>query len=169
MESRPGGDPAGFRFTPHGAQVWVLKRLQRFNVLVCHRGWGKTTLCVNYLTEQACSTPGGRFAYLGPLYRQVKQAAWDALLVASEAPGVVPWVSELRVDFPNGARIQLFGADNYEALRGMHLDGVVLDEYADMHSAVWTEVIRPAIAVKRGFAIFIGTPRGMNEFYQLYT
>src|SRR3972149_7026169 len=119
------------RFRPHGAQVYVLRRLKRFSLLVCHRGWGKTTLCVNYLTEQATATRDGRYAYLGPLYRQVKQAAW-------------------------------------EALRGMHLDGIVLDEYGDIHPNAWTEVIRPALAAKRGFAVFIGTPKGRNHFYQLY-
>ena len=155
------------RFRPHGAQVYVLRRLKRFSLLVCHRGWGKTTLCVNYLTEQATATRDGRYAYLGPLYRQVKQAAWDALREA--ASGAAEFSeSELVATFPNDARIQLFGADNYQALRGMHLDGIVLDEYGDIHPNAWTEVIRPALAAKRGFAVFIGTPKGRNHFYQLY-
>src|SRR3972149_133537 len=102
----------------------------------------KPTLCVNYWTEQATATVDGRYAYLGPLYRQVKQAAWDALREA--ATGAAEFSeSELVAKFPNEARIQLFGADNYQALRGMHLDGIVLDEY-DIHPNAWTEVIRPA-------------------------
>lgn len=123
---------------------------------------------MNYLTEQATLTPGGRYAYLAPMYRQVKQAAWDALKQASEAPGVEFSESELRVSFRNGARIQLFGADNYDALRGMHLNGVVLDEYALMLPQAWSEVIRPALAIKQGFAIFIGTPKGRNHFHEMY-
>jgi len=122
---------------------------------------------VNYLTEHATATADGRYAYLGPLYRQVKQAAWDGLREA--ATGAAEFSeSELVAKFPNEARIQLFGADNYQALRGMHLDGIVLDEYGDIHPNAWTEVIRPALAAKRGFAVFIGTPKGRNHFYQLY-
>lgn len=168
MGSVSPADSAPVRFKPHGAQLWVLQNLRRFCVLVCHRGWGKTTLCVNLLTQRASLTPNGRFAYVAPLYRQVKQAAWDALKYASHAPGVGTNESELVVQLPNEARVQLFGADNYDALRGMHLDGVVLDEYAQMNPAAWTEVIRPALAIKQGFAIFIGTPKGRNHFYELY-
>lgn len=118
--------------------------------------------------QRAAERAEGRYAYLGPLYRQVKQAAWDALKTACEAPGVEFSESELQVRLPNGARVQLFGADNYQALRGMHLDGIVLDEYADINPDAWTEVIRPAIAAREGFAVFIGTPRGRNHFYRLY-
>jgi hypothetical protein len=121
---------------------------------------------VNYLFKQATEHADGRYAYLGPLYRQVKQAAWDGLKVA--AAGSEPSESELSMKLPNGAKIQLFGADNYQALRGMHLDGIVLDEYGDMNPAAWTEVIRPALSIKRGFAVFIGTPKGRNHFYRLY-
>ena len=123
---------------------------------------------MNYLVKRAIEKPNGRYAYLGPLYRQVKQAAWDALKSACDTPAVTFSESELQARFPNGARVQLFGADNYHALRGMHLDGIVLDEYADINPDAWTEVIRPAIAVREGFAVFIGTPRGRNHFYRLY-
>lgn len=123
---------------------------------------------MNYLVKAALEHPDARYAYLGPLYRQVKQAAWDALKTAAVAPSVEFSESELQARFPNGARIQLFGADNFQALRGMHLEGIVLDEFADMNPDAWTEVIRPALAVKRGFAIFIGTPKGRGHFYRLY-
>lgn len=123
---------------------------------------------MNVLTKHATETPDGRYAYLGPLYRQVKQAAWDALKLSAEAPTVTINETDLVVRFPNKARVQLFGADNYQALRGMHLDGIVLDEYADINPAAWTEVIRPALARKQGFATFIGTPKGRNHFYRLY-
>jgi hypothetical protein len=118
--------------------------------------------------QAACETPAGRFAYLAPLYTQVKKTAWDAMKHASRAARVQPNEAELRVDYPNGARIQLFGADNYDALRGMHLDGIVLDEYAQIHPDAWDAVIRPALAIKQGFAIFIGTPQGPNHFFDLY-
>ena len=76
---------------------------------------------------------------------------------------------ELSVDFPNGARIRLFGADNPDAMRGLYFDGVILDEVADMKPEVWGAIIRPALSDRNGWACFIGTPKGMNLFYELYT
>jgi hypothetical protein len=64
--------------------------------------------------------------------------------------------------------IRLYGADNPDSLRGPYLDGVVLDEFADMKPEVWHEVVRPMLADRRGWATFIGTPKGKNEFYKLY-
>ena len=76
--------------------------------------------------------------------------------------------SELRADFPNGARVQLFGADNPDALRGIGLWGVIFDEYSQQPSSIFTEVIRPALADHKGYAVWLGTPKGMNDFYRLY-
>ena len=76
--------------------------------------------------------------------------------------------AELRTDFGNGHRITLFGADNPDALRGLYLDGVVFDEYAQMRPRIWSEVVRPALADRHGWATFIGTPMGHNHFYDLY-
>jgi hypothetical protein len=74
-----------------------------------------------------------------------------------------PNESELRVDLVNGSMIRLYGADNPDALRGPYLDGVVLDEFADMKPEVWHEVVRPMLADRRGWATFIGTPKGTSE------
>lgn len=117
-----------------------------------------------------CSKPNPRFAYLAPLYVQAKDVAWSYLkMYAAQVPGAEFNESELRVDFPhNGARIRLYGADNYDRLRGLYLDGIVLDEYADMDPRAWPEVIRPALADRKGWAIFIGTPKGRNAFYEVY-
>jgi phage terminase large subunit len=76
--------------------------------------------------------------------------------------------SELRVDYANGGQVRLYGADNPDALRGIYLDGVVLDEYADMDPRVWSEIIRPALADRAGWAVFIGTPKGRNAFFELW-
>ncbi len=76
--------------------------------------------------------------------------------------------SDLKVEFPNGSTVRLFGADNYQTLRGLRFDGVVLDEFADIDPRAWTTVIRPALGDRRGFATFIGTPRGHNHFYDVY-
>jgi hypothetical protein len=76
--------------------------------------------------------------------------------------------SELRVDYINGGQVRLYGADNPDALRGIYLDGIVLDEYADMDPRVWSEIIRPALADRAGWAVFIGTPKGRNAFFELW-
>src|SRR3979411_2110115 len=86
----------------------------------------------------------------------------------SRAIGASVHETELRVDYPNGGQVRLFGADNPDALRGIYLDGVVLDEYADMDPRVWSEVIRPALADRQGWAVFIGTPKGRNGFFDLW-
>jgi len=83
-------------------------------------------------------------------------------------PGATFNETELRVDLPNGSRIRLYGADNPDRLRGIYLDGVILDEYADMRPSLWGEVIRPLLADRKGWAVFIGTPKGHNAFYETY-
>jgi phage terminase large subunit len=128
-------------------------------------------LCVNALIDAAlrCQKPEPRFAYIAPLFGQAKDIAWSYLKAyALTIPGAEAHETELRVDFPNGARVRLYGADNPDRLRGIYLDGVVLDEYADMNPLVWSSVIRPALSDRLGWAIFIGTPKGKNDFWRLY-
>ncbi len=143
----------------------------RFAVLVCHRRFGKTVCAVNALIDAALRfrRSDGRFAYMAPYYGQAKKVAWDYFkLFAHMIPGVKFNESELSISFSNGSLIRLYGADNPDALRGIYLDGVVLDEVADMKPNVWGEVIRPALADRQGWALFIGTPKGINLFYELY-
>jgi len=143
----------------------------RFAVLVCHRRFGKTVCAVNALIDAACrfKRSDGRFAYMAPYYGQAKKVAWDYFKQFSHMiTGVRFNESELSVIFPNGSIIRLYGADNPDALRGIYLDGVVMDEVADMKPNVWGEVIRPALADRQGWALFIGTPKGINLFYELY-
>ena len=110
-----------------------------------------------------------RYAYVAPLRKQAKEVAWDYLKAYTlDIPGAVANEAELRIDLPNQARIQLFGADNYNAMRGQYFDGVILDEYADIDPRTWSEVLRPALSDRLGWAIFIGTPRGKNAFWELY-
>ena len=75
--------------------------------------------------------------------------------------------SELRVDFPNGGRVRLYGADNYHALRGSYFDGIVIDEPSQIAPTVYTEVLRPALSDRNGWAVWIGTPCGKNEFWEI--
>ena len=152
-------------------QADLHRQLQRFNVLVAHRRFGKTVFCINETIDQAlrCSKPNPRYAYIAPLYKQAKSVAWDYLKQYTRPiPGTVFNEAELRADLPNGARIQLFGADNPDALRGIYLDGVVMDEYAQMNARLWPQVVRPALSDRLGWAVFIGTPQGHNAFHELY-
>jgi phage terminase large subunit len=142
----------------------------RWAVAVCHRRFGKTVLAINQLQKRAvtCEQPRGRYAYIAPTYRQGKAIAWDYMKhYAAPIPGIAINESELRIDYPNGAQVRIYGADNPDALRGIYLDGVVLDEYGLMAPNVWGEVIRPLLTDRQGWALFIGTPNGKNEFYEI--
>jgi hypothetical protein len=144
---------------------------KRFGVLVCHRRFGKTVLAINELIKQvvSCTRERPRVAYVAPLYRQAKAVAWDYVKhYCRPIPGVTFNEAELRADLPGGRRLQLFGSDNADTLRGIYLDAVVLDEYALMAPRVWSEVLRPALSDRGGTALFIGTPLGSNHFKELY-
>jgi phage terminase large subunit len=159
-------------YAPRPLQRHVHRNLRRFNVLVCHRRFGKTVLAVNELVHQSllCPLPAPRHAYLAPLRKQAKRVAWDYL---KHYTARLPWrrvvEGELRIDLPGGRCLFLDGADNPDALRGLYLDGVVLDEYGQMPAHAWREVVRPALADRQGTAIFIGTPKGRNAFHDLYS
>jgi hypothetical protein len=115
-----------------------------------------------------CKLEDPRFAYVAPYYAQAKDVAWGYLKrFTAPIPGAESNEAELRVDFPNGGRVRLYGADNYDRMRGIYLDGVVLDEPADMHPAAWPEVIRPRLSDRKGWAAFIGTPKGRNDFFSI--
>jgi phage terminase large subunit len=158
-------------YKPRPLQREIHASLKRWNLLVCHRRFGKTVFAINELIKQAakCDKKMPRYAYVAPYYKQAKQIAWDYLKdFTRPIPGIKINESELRVDFPWGARIQLFGADSPDSMRGLYLDGVVLDEYADMSPRIFSEVIRPALSDREGGAIFIGSAKGGTPFYDLW-
>lgn len=143
----------------------------RFVVLVAHRRFGKTVLAVNHLIKQAatCIRERGSFAYVAPFRNQAKEIAWGYLKhYTAVIPGRAVNEGDLSLMLPNGARIRVFGADNPDALRGLYFDGVVLDEVAQMKPEVWSEIIQPALADRKGWVLFIGTPKGVNLFSELY-
>lgn len=121
------------------------------------------------MIRDAIKIQGAKFAYIAPTYKQAKSVAWDYLKQFSRPiPGIKINESELRIDYPNGSRITLYGADNPDSLRGIALWGVVFDEYSQQPSNIFSEIIRPALADHNGYAIWIGTPKGKNEFWRLY-
>ncbi len=159
----------GFRPRPWQAECY--RQLKRFSVLVVHRRGGKTVLAIMVLIARAVAakSQAPRFAYVGPEKGQAKRVAWDYLKrYASVIPGLKISEVELWVEFPNGARVQLDGADDPDRMRGIYLDGVVLDELADMKPQVWGEIVRPALTDRGGWAIFIGTPKGLNLLSELF-
>jgi hypothetical protein len=147
-------------------------RKQRWACLVVHRRAGKTVSCVMDLIDGAarCKLPEGRFSYLSPTYAQSKDTAWSYLKrFTANIPGIEQRESDLMVVFPNAARVRLYGADNYDRLRGGYNDAIVLDEYGDIDPRAWPEVLRPSLADRNGRATFIGTPKGRNDFHRIYT
>src|SRR5690242_18848988 len=157
-------------YKPRAQSVDYHNRAQRWACKVAHRRFGKTVREINELIKAAatCSKPNPRFAYIAPYYSQAKAIAWDYLKqYARQLCDGKPMESELSVNLLNGSRIRLFGADNPDALRGLYLDGVVLDEYGDMRPSVWGEIIRPLLTDRQGWASFIGTPKGKNHFHAL--
>lgn len=156
-------------YCPRKAFHPLHRRKERWSVVVAHRRAGKTVACINELIKSAVKTTrkDSRYAYIAPYYRQAKDVAWDYLKrFSAPIPGIKINEGELRIDYPNGSRIQLYGADNADALRGLYFDGVVADEFGDWRPSVWQYVVRPALADRQGWAIIIGTPRGHNEFYE---
>lgn len=146
-------------------------RRQRWAVIVAHRRAGKTVACLMDMLDHAlrCKRPDGRYAYIAPFYVQAKSVAWDYLKAfARPVLASPPNESELRVDLINGARISLYGGDNGDRLRGLALDGVILDEFADMAPSLWGQVVRPALADRKGWATIIGTVKGRNQLWQAY-
>ena len=158
-------------YKPRPLQQEIHKDLKRFNVLVCHRRFGKTVLTVNELIKKClqCTLPRPRYYYIAPTYSMAKRIAWDYL---KHYTGVLPKMeyheTELRADLPNGGRIQLLGCERIDTLRGLYMDGVILDEVSQMPPKLWTEIIRPALSDRKGFMIAIGTPAGHNSFFDLY-
>ena len=173
MKKRPSDLVVSIPYHPRAAQQKIHPQLEthRFCVLVTHRQLGKTVCAVNHLLKQALQNarPHPRYFYLAPFLKQAKMIAWDYLKrYFAPLPGVSANEAELCLRLPNGARIWVCGADNPDALRGTYADGVVLDEYAQIKPDVFTEIIRPMLLSREGWAVFMGTPKGQNAFFELF-
>jgi hypothetical protein len=159
-------------YTPRPQFETYHDRTERFAKIVAHRRFGKTVGCINELIKAALTNgrqfPPPRYSYIAPTYAQAKDVAWGYLKYYSQPiPGIDPRESELSVEYPNGARIRLYGADNYDRLRGLYNDGIILDEPAQIDPRAWPEVIRPTLSDYQGWATFIGTPAGRDWFYKI--
>lgn len=137
--------------------------------MVAGRRFGKTVFAINELINNALLFPRTKNWYVAPTYRQAKEIAWKMLFeyLPKEFLSRKNEV-ELSVELVQGSEITLKGADNPESLKGVGLNYAVLDEYGQMKSEVWDEVVRPMLVDSKGKAIFIGTPVGYNHFWTLY-
>lgn len=155
-----------YKPTPIQSKVHLAKA--RFKIIAAGRRSGKTTLAVNELIVSALLHKGS-YWYVAPTYKQAKMIAWKLIkqylprqLISKDNE------TELIFHLVNGSEISLKGADHEDSLRGVGLSGVVLDEYASMKKDVWAEIVRPMLTDTKGWAIFIGTPKGFNHFKELY-
>lgn len=158
-------------YEPREAFTRFHQRENRWAVLICHRRAGKTVAAVNELVIRALYTKkkNARFAYIAPFRQQAKMIAWLYLREATEGIAIEVRESDLSVEFPNGAKITLYGSDNPDAMRGIYNDGVVVDEFADCRPSLWTEVILPTLADRKGWAVLMGTVKGArNQLWQFY-
>ena len=156
--------PTEANLTLRHAQGQVFSSTARFRVLVAGRRFGKSYLSCIELLRGAINKPGETYFYCAPTYRMAKDIAWKLLkqLVPKQ------WLkskneSDLKIELVNGSMIELKGTENAMALRGRSLSGVVLDEAAFMDPGVWFEVLRPALADKQGWALFISTPKAPHH------
>lgn len=151
-----------------------LERTQRWACLVVHRRAGKTYACVQDLLRRALTDrrkgPPRRYAYLAPTREQAKDIAWNYV---REFFGRVPATDfnqqELKATLKDGTTLRLYSGEAYERMRGLYLDGIVIDESADIDALAWPAVIRPTLTDYQGWATFIGTPKGRNQFYRIHT
>lgn len=146
-------------------------RVQRWAALVVHRRGGKTVAAINDLIRAAvtCSSRAPLFAYIAPYRSQAKSVAWSYLKHYAQPITEDVNESELIVRLKyNGAEIRLFGADNPDSIRGLGFDGVLMDEYGDFKPSVFPTVVRPALSDKQGWGVFMGTPKGKNQFWDIH-
>lgn len=152
------------------AQTTVSRDSTRFRVVVAGRRFGKTHLAIRELCYHS-REPNKEVWYVAPSYKMAKNIVWRKLKNRLQD---LNWIqkhneTELTVQLVNGSVIALKGADNYDSLRGVGLDFIVLDEFADIDSAAWYETLRPTLSDKQGRALFIGTPKGIGNWaYEIY-
>lgn len=168
----------GYEPRPIQAFLHQTKRQRqiRFMVAVCHRRFGKTRFALGEIGTDGfqCKHHNPQYAYIAPTYGQAERVAWTYLKeMFKEYPGIEKNEQKLRLTIPRHDKgdkitIWLLGAENPDSIRGIYLDGVVLDEYAQCDPTIWGQVVRPALSDRKGWAIFIGTPKGTNGFYQMY-
>lgn len=140
----------------------------RFKVVAAGRRCGKSRLAAWKLIIRALQAEKCTVFYVAPTQGQARDIMWGLLDELTFPVASSKHVNNMEIKLLNGSRICLKGADRPDTMRGVSLEYLVMDEYADMKKQVWEEILRPALADRKGDALFIGTPKGRNHFYDLY-
>lgn len=162
--------PVVIPYAPRRVFLPFHERNKRWACLVAHRRAGKTVAAVNDIIRAAmfAKSPNPLYAYIAPYRSQAKAVAWDYFKFYAQPVTREINESELTVELVNGAKIRLFGADNADGMRGLGFDGVYMDEYGDFKPSVFGNVVRPAMSDKQAWGVFAGTPKGRNQFFDIY-
>ena len=171
MQLSPADKSWTLPYNPRELMVEFHQRTQRYAFLICHRRYGKTVACIAELVLRALYTKkkNAQYAYVCPFRSQAKAVAWNYLVDMTQGIAEDVKVSELSVTLPNGAKIWLSGSDNVNALRGLYLDGVVLDEFGQCRPDLLEAVIMPCLLDRKGWLVIIGTAYGrLNKFFDYY-
>jgi predicted phage terminase large subunit-like protein len=156
-----------FQFLPWQEEVFTDKT--RFKVIAAGRRCGKSRLAATTLLLEGLNCPAGSAVlYVAPTNGQARQIIWNVLLDLGRDVIASSHVNNQDITLVNGAVIYVRGADRPDTLRGVSLTYAVLDEVADIKPEAWEQVIRASLSDKKGRAMFIGTPKGRNWFYDLY-
>lgn len=151
------------------SEIWLASDRVRFRSVVAGRRFGKSYLAAAELLRAAVSGKNKNCFYCCPTYGMAKEIQWDMLIQMIPDEYLVKTnETALTIKLINGSTIALKGAEKPNNLRGRALDFVVLDEFADMRPEAWYEVLRPSLSDREGSALFIGTPKGRNHFYDLW-
>lgn len=153
-----------------GGQIAVWQAPHRFKVVAAGRRWGKTQIARTWLLSQALRRGAGRYWYVAPTREDAKDIMWADLKAACHPSWLAesPRESDLGLVLKNKAEVRLWSAEKGDSLRGRALKALVMDEYADMDTRVYHEILRPSLADFVAPALFIGTPKSYNHFYELF-
>lgn len=159
------------KLLPWQEKVWqnAQNGNDRFQVIAAGRRCGKTEYAAYRLIFAALMNPRGETWYVGPTQGQARDNIWDKIQEIGREVIKSSHINNLQITLINGKKISLKGSDRPDTLRGSFLNLLVLDEFADMKPETWDEILRPALSDLRAPAVFIGTPKGRNHFYDLYT
>lgn len=162
-------------FSFHKNQQKIIRSEKRFRVAVCGRRFGKTLMSIWEMFSYASFNRGSKVVYIAPTIKQARDICWSDLKKAtkqawSKAPNETRLEIYIKCDGGGESEIWLRGSENIESLRGLRIDYLVVDEVASITEwvSVWREVLRPTLLDKKGCALFTGTPKGLNHFYQMY-
>lgn len=164
-------------YRPRVYQQVLHNSLKRFNVLVCHRRFGKTIFAIMEMIDRAFRNElhNPQYAYIAPTFSQAERVVWTYLQdYLRKVPGYNAHQQKLTITIPRPhkgdvIKFMLLGSENPDSIRGLFLDGCILDEFAQCAPNIWGEIVRPALSDRKGWAIFIGTPKGQNHFFDMYS